>query len=104
MSSWRWMGRREPERFAVALPSVRSSRGDDRRALTHAIGRGSPRSHDRPSLEGIMKAVAVFPGPREVKVVEREAPRLVQPDQVRLRMLDIGICGTDKEICSFEYG
>jgi hypothetical protein len=21
-----------------------------------------------------------------------------------LRMLDIGICGTDKEICSFEYG
>jgi threonine dehydrogenase-like Zn-dependent dehydrogenase len=51
-----------------------------------------------------MKAVAVFPGPREVKVVEREVPRLVRPDQVRLRMLDIGICGTDKEICSFEYG
>ena len=21
-----------------------------------------------------------------------------------LRMLDVGICGTDKEICSFEYG
>jgi glucose 1-dehydrogenase len=51
-----------------------------------------------------MKAVAVFPGSREVKVVEREAPRLLQPDQVMLRMLDIGICGTDKEICSFEYG
>jgi threonine dehydrogenase-like Zn-dependent dehydrogenase len=51
-----------------------------------------------------MKAVAVFPGSREVKVIEREAPRLLQPDQVMLRMLDIGICGTDKEICSFEYG
>jgi threonine dehydrogenase-like Zn-dependent dehydrogenase len=51
-----------------------------------------------------MKAVAVFPGSREVKVVEREAPWISQPDQVRLRMLDIGICGTDKEICSFEYG
>jgi glucose 1-dehydrogenase len=30
--------------------------------------------------------------------------RHARPDQVRLRMLDIGICGTDKEICSFEYG
>jgi glucose 1-dehydrogenase len=51
-----------------------------------------------------MKAVAVLPGPREVRIVEQESPRLTQPDQVTLRMLDIGICGTDKEICSFEYG
>ncbi len=51
-----------------------------------------------------MKAVAVFPGSQEVKIVEREFPRISQPDQVTLRMLDIGICGTDKEICSFEYG
>ena len=51
-----------------------------------------------------MKAVAVFPGPREVKVIEKDAPRISAPDQVRLRMLDIGVCGTDKEICSFEYG
>ena len=51
-----------------------------------------------------MKAVAVFPGPRVVKLIEQEAPRIAEPDQVMLRMLDIGICGTDKEICSFEYG
>ena len=51
-----------------------------------------------------MKAVAVFPETKEVKVIEREPPRLSEPDQVTLRMLDIGICGTDKEICSFEYG
>jgi glucose 1-dehydrogenase len=51
-----------------------------------------------------MKAVAVFPGSREVRVVEQEGPRLLEPDQLMLRMLDIGICGTDKEICSFEYG
>src|ERR1700729_1158136 len=51
-----------------------------------------------------MKAVAVFPGPQEVKVVEQELPRLTQPDQVLLRILDTGICGTDKEICTFEYG
>jgi threonine dehydrogenase-like Zn-dependent dehydrogenase len=51
-----------------------------------------------------MKAVAVFPGSREVKVIEQEDPRISRPDQVMLRMLDIGICGTDKEICSFDYG
>lgn len=51
-----------------------------------------------------MKAVAVFPASREVKIVEHEVPRLSQPDQVRLRVLEIGICGTDREICSFEYG
>jgi glucose 1-dehydrogenase len=51
-----------------------------------------------------MKAVAVFPGTRETKIIEREPPRLSEPDQVALRILDIGICGTDKEICSFAYG
>jgi len=51
-----------------------------------------------------MKAVAVFPGTKTFKIVEHEVPRLSQPDQVMLRMLDIGICGTDREICSFEYG
>jgi glucose 1-dehydrogenase len=51
-----------------------------------------------------MKAVAVFPGSQQVKIIEQEAPRLSRPDQVTLRTLDIGICGTDKEICSFAYG
>src|ERR1700722_12026703 len=51
-----------------------------------------------------MEAVVVFPGTQEVKVVEQELPRLALHDQVLLRILDTGICGTDKEICSFEYG
>ena len=51
-----------------------------------------------------MKAVAVFPGSREVKVIEPGEPAISQPDEVMLRMLDVGICGTDKEICTFEYG
>ena len=51
-----------------------------------------------------MKAVAVFPGSHQVKLIEQDVPRLSQPDQVLLRLLDVGICGTDKEICSFEYG
>ena len=48
-----------------------------------------------------MKAVAVFPGSQQVKIIEQDVPRLTQPDQVALRLLDVGICGTDKEICSF---
>jgi len=51
-----------------------------------------------------MKAVAVFPGSRQVTIIEQEDPLIARPDQVLLRMLDIGICGTDKEICTFEYG
>jgi len=51
-----------------------------------------------------MKAVSIFPRTQTFKILEHEAPRLSQPDQVMLRMLDIGICGTDREICSFEYG
>ncbi len=51
-----------------------------------------------------MKAVAVFPRTKEVKVIEHAAPQLTRPDQVKLRILDIGMCGTDKEICAFEYG
>jgi threonine dehydrogenase-like Zn-dependent dehydrogenase len=51
-----------------------------------------------------MKAVAVYPGAQQLKLVERQAPPAVQPDEVMLRVLDLGICGTDREICSFEYG
>jgi threonine dehydrogenase-like Zn-dependent dehydrogenase len=51
-----------------------------------------------------MKAVGVFPAKKEVKLVERDQPRITAPDQVKLRMLAVGVCGTDREICSFEYG
>jgi len=45
-----------------------------------------------------MKAVAVFPARKELKIIEHEAPRISSPDEVMLRMLDVGICGTDREI------
>lgn len=51
-----------------------------------------------------MKAVAVFPGQREVRVVDEPEPRIGTPTQARLRVLDVGVCGTDREICAFEYG
>ncbi|HEY1403590.1 MAG TPA: glucose 1-dehydrogenase [Pyrinomonadaceae bacterium] len=51
-----------------------------------------------------MKAVGVFPETKEIKMVEHEEPRLSSPTEVKLRVLEVGICGTDKEICAFEYG
>jgi len=51
-----------------------------------------------------MKAVAVFPSQREVKLVDLAPPTLVSPTQARIRILDVGVCGTDREICAFDYG
>ncbi len=51
-----------------------------------------------------MKAVAVFPKQKEVKLIDHPEPALAGPTDVKLRMLEVGICGTDKEICAFEYG
>src|SRR5262245_34204594 len=51
-----------------------------------------------------MKAIAVIPQNREVQLIECDAPAITAPTQVRLRMLDVGVCGTDREICAFEYG
>ena len=51
-----------------------------------------------------MKAIAVVPAEREVRLVEEPEPRIARPTDVKLRMLDVGVCGTDREICGFEYG
>jgi threonine dehydrogenase-like Zn-dependent dehydrogenase len=51
-----------------------------------------------------MRAVAVNPSTRRVQLIEQEAPRLSAPTDVKLRMLDVGVCGTDREICAFQYG
>jgi threonine dehydrogenase-like Zn-dependent dehydrogenase len=45
-----------------------------------------------------MKAIAVTPLRREVALIEAEAPQLAGPTDVMLRILDVGICGTDREI------
>jgi len=51
-----------------------------------------------------MKAVAVFPEKGKVRVIEVESPRIETPTQVKLRMVEVGICGTDREISTFLYG
>jgi threonine dehydrogenase-like Zn-dependent dehydrogenase len=52
-----------------------------------------------------MKAVAVFPETKQVKVItDHPEPQISAPTEVKLRMIDVGVCGTDKEIVTFQYG
>src|SRR5436309_2313190 len=51
-----------------------------------------------------MKAFAVFPDDQSARVIDAEEPRMSTPSSVRLRMIDVGVCGTDTEICTFRYG
>lgn len=51
-----------------------------------------------------MKAVAVVPELREVRLVDLEEPVPSGPHDVKIRILEVGVCGTDREICRFEYG
>ncbi len=51
-----------------------------------------------------MKAFAVFPAQRRFDLINHPEPALASPHDVQLRMLDVGICGTDREICAFDYG
>src|SRR5438045_2042820 len=51
-----------------------------------------------------MKAIAVLSKKREVALIDQPVPNIESPTQVKLRMLEAGVCGTDREICAFEYG
>jgi threonine dehydrogenase-like Zn-dependent dehydrogenase len=51
-----------------------------------------------------MKAVAVTPSKKTVGIIDLPEPEISSSTDVKLRMLEAGVCGTDKEICAFEYG
>src|SRR5665213_3044157 len=51
-----------------------------------------------------MKAAAVFPARKSLAVVnDFPEPKLESPTGVKLRVLSVGVCGTDREIASFLY-
>ena len=45
-----------------------------------------------------MKALAVFPASREVRLIDQSEPVIAGPTEVKLRILEAGICGTDREV------
>ena len=44
-----------------------------------------------------MNAIAVVPGSRTVRLADRPEPAIVAPDDIKLRVVRVGICGTDRE-------
>ncbi len=51
-----------------------------------------------------MRAGAVFPVERRVELVALDEPAISSPTQVKVRILEVGVCGTDREICHFHHG
>jgi threonine dehydrogenase-like Zn-dependent dehydrogenase len=52
-----------------------------------------------------MRAVAVTPNTKQIAVIDQHPePALAADTDVLLDMLDIGVCGTDREIARFDYG
>ncbi|HET8541309.1 MAG TPA: glucose 1-dehydrogenase [Anaeromyxobacter sp.] len=51
-----------------------------------------------------MRAVAVFPRVPEVRLVDHPEPQILAPSQVAIRIREVGICGTDREIAAGAHG
>src|SRR5215469_3466256 len=51
-----------------------------------------------------MQAIAVFPSKKSLQLVDIPQPKLQGATEVLLRVREVGLCGTDREISSFEYG
>ncbi len=51
-----------------------------------------------------MRAVAVFPDEHAVRLVDHPEPQLLAPSQVTIRIREVGVCGTDREIAAGKHG
>ncbi|NVB83526.1 MAG: glucose 1-dehydrogenase [Kofleriaceae bacterium] len=51
-----------------------------------------------------MRALAMFPSERELRIVEMRAPTTVGPTEVMVRIREVGVCGTDREILELKHG
>jgi len=51
-----------------------------------------------------MKALAAFPKEQILRIVDHPAPQILAPTQVEIRIREVGICGTDREIAAHKYG
>jgi threonine dehydrogenase-like Zn-dependent dehydrogenase len=47
-----------------------------------------------------MKALALTTGTKNIRLVDRPEPKTASPDEIKVRVLRVGICGTDREEAS----
>lgn len=46
----------------------------------------------------------MIPSKREVGLLFHQTPKVTADHEVKVRTIEVGVCGTDREICSFAYG
>src|SRR5258706_302708 len=51
-----------------------------------------------------MRAIGVSQSKRTVRLIDHPEPQRTAPDHVKIRILEVGVCGTDREICEFKFG
>jgi threonine dehydrogenase-like Zn-dependent dehydrogenase len=51
-----------------------------------------------------MRAIAVFPEKRDLRIIDVPVPEARSEHDVTVRVREVGICGTDREITGFHYG
>ncbi|MBA3469297.1 MAG: alcohol dehydrogenase catalytic domain-containing protein, partial [Herpetosiphonaceae bacterium] len=51
-----------------------------------------------------MRAVGIIPKTNRLELLDVARPAVQQPDQVLLKILQVGVCGTDREIAHGELG
>ncbi len=44
-----------------------------------------------------MQAISIVPGSKQLALIDRPEPRITADDEVELRVIEVGICGTDRE-------
>ena len=44
-----------------------------------------------------MDAIAIVPGTKDVRIVDRPEPSVAEDDEIKLKVRRVGICGTDRE-------
>ncbi|MGB7151583.1 MAG: alcohol dehydrogenase catalytic domain-containing protein, partial [Terriglobales bacterium] len=44
-----------------------------------------------------MKAIAIIPGTTGSRIVDRPEPAITAPDEVKVKVIRVGICGTDRK-------
>ena len=51
-----------------------------------------------------MKGVGVVPKNKELRLIDHPEPSITAPNEIKIRTIEVGVCGTDREICTFAYG
>jgi threonine dehydrogenase-like Zn-dependent dehydrogenase len=51
-----------------------------------------------------MRAVAIFPAEKRIGLTNQPEPQIMRETEAKLRVIEVGVCGTDREIARLEYG